>query len=601
MHAKDTMMKPVPTILWVLCTVLVLGIICGVIVSAPAQIAMDLRDTSRVQGIWPAEAQGAWSQGDAFVAARYFPADTWRSMRWRWRNPPAPALDVTLRIGTASVATQAPADWRTVHVLIPAGVAGVQMSSATVQIDGDRRAIGVRIDAPSVTMMRPAVWLWGWWAIDLWIPLVCAALWLRRGKWLGMGAWVLFAVVHVAIITQETRSGFAHATLWMHPWVRYCGSAVLLWWALRRQTPATVHLGNAHWFGLDVMRAIAVLLVVVHHSVPLLFASVATDRTQVVWLMICGPLGVDLFFALSGYLIGGIVIRIVADLRDFAVVKQFWMRRWLRTLPAAYVSALVLWVVAAPKNIADYFLSIFFMSTINPQDISSEMPFWWSLGVEELFYLLLPLLIYVLIKRTTPMRALGIALAVFVVMSTVNRGIAMALLPSDDWDAIQYTMYTRLDSMVWGVLIAWIRGQRPHWYAELRTYGLGVGMVLITLGVMSYVDAWRWPYVDVVVMHTLLTAGAALLIPAMEHVTTLGWRTLDSCMSWLARVSYSVYLYHFMMVTLLVRLFGPATSWSMLAAVLFLYAVLTLGAAALSYYAVEAPVLRWRDKRYPRQ
>jgi peptidoglycan/LPS O-acetylase OafA/YrhL len=62
-----------------------------------------------------------------------------------------------------------------------------------------------------------------------------------------------------------------------------------------------------------------------------------------------------------------------------------------------------------------------------------------------------------------------------------------------------------------------------------------------------------------------------------------------------------VYLYHFMMVTLLVRLFGPATSWSMLAAVLFLYAVLTLGAAALSYYAVEAPVLRWRDKRYPRQ
>lgn len=594
-------MKSVQPFIWVLCNVVFLAVIGGLMYTAPRQIALDLRDTTRIQGIWPAEAHGAWSQGDTVIKPRFFQGAVWRSVHFRWRNPPAPIADVTMRVGRATITTRAAADWRTVHVLVPNTWADVHVTSETVQIAGDRRNIGVLIDAPRVTMMHQVPWTWAWWVVDLWIPLVCAALWLRRSRWLGLGIWTMCALVHSIVIAQELQSGFAQPTLWMDAWLRYASSALMLWWAIRPTKPATTSITKAHWFGLDVMRAIAVVLVVVHHSVPLLFASVATNRMQVVWLMVCGPLGVDLFFALSGYLIGGIVIRVLPDLYDLTVVKQFWMRRWLRTLPAAYVSAVVLWVVAAPKHIPDYVLSIFFMSTINPQYISSEMPFWWSLGVEELFYLLLPVLVYQLAKRTSPMRALGIALGVFVGLSTLNRGLAMAILPTDDWDAIQYTMYTRLDSMVWGVLIAWMRSQRPQWYAELRTYGLGSGIMLITLGVMCYVDVWRWPYADVVIMHTLLTVGAALMIPALEQLTTLGWHVFDRCVSWIARVSYSIYLYHFMMVVLLTRMFGPATSWSMLVMVLGLYAALTLVFAAISYYAVEVPVLRWRDTRYPRQ
>ncbi len=66
-------------------------------------------------------------------------------------------------------------------------------------------------------------------------------------------------------------------------------------------------------------------------------------------------------------------------------------------------------------------------------------------------------------------------------------------------------------------------------------------------------------------------------------------------------MSYSAYLYHGMIVTMLERWFGAATSWPMLGGVLLLYMVIVFGVATVSYRLVEAPVLRWRDAYFPDQ
>ena len=97
----------------------------------------------------------------------------------------------------------------------------------------------------------------------------------------------------------------------------------------------------------------------------------------------------------------------------------------------------------------------------------------------------------------------------------------------------------------------------------------------------------------------MITVGAVLVIPVIESVTTLGSQSFNRLVSWIALISYSLYLYHVMMVIFLARTFNAATTWPILGALFGAYIALTFGVATLSYYFVEAPVLRWRNRAYP--
>jgi peptidoglycan/LPS O-acetylase OafA/YrhL len=153
--------------------------------------------------------------------------------------------------------------------------------------------------------------------------------------------------------------------------------------------------------------------------------------------------------------------------------------------------------------------------------------------------------------------------------------------------------------MIWGVLIAWMRIARPAWFARLAQYGYAPGVALLWAGVMLSLDRYRWPLITVLFGHMLITIGAALLLPAIESLATLGWQKLDRVVAWIALISYSIYLYHVMMVIFLERAFNAATTWPILGALFCVYIALTFGMATLSYYFVEAPVLRWRNRVYP--
>src|SRR4051812_7704774 len=85
--------------------------------------------------------------------------------------------------------------------------------------------------------------------------------------------------------------------------------------------------------GLDTLRAVAIAAVVVTHLFPPSFTALGPKQRAVLDL---GVRGVDLFFALSGYLVGGIAIREIQRLGTLRL-PAFWARRWLRTLPAYYV------------------------------------------------------------------------------------------------------------------------------------------------------------------------------------------------------------------------------------------------------------------------
>jgi len=150
-------------------------------------------------------------------------------------------------------------------------------------------------------------------------------------------------------------------------------------------------------FGLDVVRTIAILLVLFSHSTLLLFPE--KNNAILFAIRFMGTIGVDLFFVLSGYLIGGLLLKqIKAEKTAFKDFLYFWVRRWFRTLPN-YVLILILnillYFVLYRMIIDDIGCFLVFL-----QNFSSPHPNFfseaWSLSVEEYAYIVGPLILFML-------------------------------------------------------------------------------------------------------------------------------------------------------------------------------------------------------------
>lgn len=570
-----------------------------VLAHQPLQVTIDLRDPTQVNVTQGVDPDGIWFDGNTHISTQRFLDMPWRVARWRWRQPPGELLPITLTAGGTTWQDATTEKWRVVHLLLPSHATDLHVRSDTRTVSGDVRKLGVMMSSLTITRLPLTGANLLVLTLDYWLFVVVAALWLWRARWVGLLVLSTCTSVYGMLLTQEAASGFAHATLLADRTSRVIACVVMLVWAwMQRQRQVDTVVITGRRFGLDVLRAVAIMSVFMAHFTPLVFEEWSSNQAVFRWFVLFGALGVNIFFALSGYLIGAILLRQVDGIHQFAVVKRFWARRWLRTLPAAYVSAAVLWLVAAPSNIRDYLASILFVGTINPLQVSSEIPFWWSLGAEELFYFIIPLVLFALAQRLARPWIMGVALTGIVLWSFASRAWLVWHIPANSWEAIEYVTYTRLDSMVWGILVAWMRIDRPAWFQRLAHIGYAPGLMMVAVGVMLFADNQRWPMLAVMVSHVCMTVGTALLIPAGESLVTLGWRVLDRVIAWIAVISYSLYLYHVMVMLRITRDIGAATSWPMLAGNALIYIVASFGLAAISYYFVEKPVLAWRDRRF---
>jgi peptidoglycan/LPS O-acetylase OafA/YrhL len=154
-------------------------------------------------------------------------------------------------------------------------------------------------------------------------------------------------------------------------------------------------------FGLDILRAFAILFVLLQHGSYLLPKKLKYYNHFIVID------GVTIFFVLSGFLIGGILIKTLergpSKNIGFKTLLHFWKRRWYRTLPAYFFMLLLLcliWYLNSDSTIKDV-LILTHKYFIFSQNLISNHPWFfpeaWSLSVEEWFYLITPLLIFLLI------------------------------------------------------------------------------------------------------------------------------------------------------------------------------------------------------------
>ncbi len=358
-----------------------------------------------------------------------------------------------------------------------------------------------------------------------------------------------------------------------------------------------------HSFGLDIVRLTAVLTVLFSHTADwYLGASRATD----VFAAVVGHMGGECFYSLSGFLIGGILLRAVerspSRRLEAHALARFWLRQWMRTLPAYWaVVATLCWRF----DTWDWRSLLFQQNWVPKADWVPLTPHTWSLVLEEWFYLLLPLLVLAA-GRLLRWRGLAVpaVCAALIVACACAREVAL-LHPGGAWGpdpAINPVL--RLDCASWGVLAAWAIQRWPYAIgrggaAALAVAGTaalaGLGAVselsytpelLLPFGYAQWVGLW-------IVEHDAgMDLASACIIVGLDRLLPQGWVWAAAGVGGMARISYAVYLVH-IPVLFLSRLGGvdDAAGWMPRLQV----AALVLLAALSLRWGVEVPVLRLRD------
>ena len=355
--------------------------------------------------------------------------------------------------------------------------------------------------------------------------------------------------------------------------------------------------------GLDTLRALAVTLVVLHHYT--LFVS---DAPTFGWVGTMGWAGVDLFFALSGYLIGNQIFAAVGSARGFGL-GRFYVRRLLRTLPNFWVvlALYALWPAwrgdAAMLPLWQY---LTFTQNIHLQP-GTAFSHAWSLCIEEQFYMLLPAVAILGaalgrsgVKQRWAWGALALAVA--------GGMLARATIWQDGQDApnrlgyyyqfIYYSSWCRADELLAGVALALLKHRAPGLWRRILARGnalLAAG-VLVVGATFAWFLADHYAFAQTVAGYPLLAFGFALLILAALAPGSLLHRVRVPGAASLALWSYAIYLTHKSVSILVAARMAQAGYGAEAPATIAACMAASLAAGWLLYVAVETPFMRLRAR-----
>ena len=357
----------------------------------------------------------------------------------------------------------------------------------------------------------------------------------------------------------------------------------------------------SHIPALDGIRALAVLAVIASHLPVLLRFQQPTPWTRLNKMFSGGFLGVDVFFVLSGFLITSLLFKEHARFHKINL-KQFFARRALRLFPALYVLLAVDFLIALyEKSSLVGQLNITWATVLylnnwymlgpalrhGPADFQTNLGHLWSLSVEEQFYLIWPITIYVIMKLKRSKTFLPMLVVVFISLIALRRSM---LGHEINYEFVRSRTDARLDSLLIGALLA-ICFRYLRIDAKILSYCAYAAIPIFL--VIAY-HGPKSPFLFTIGYTIVAILAFIMIYASVENAWGLNKFLELRWLTFIGQISYGLYLWHFVVFMFLSKHFFVGPRLMRICVGLIITSVITL----LSWYFVEKPFLRLKDRRF---
>ncbi|WBV56388.1 acyltransferase [Chryseobacterium daecheongense] len=363
-------------------------------------------------------------------------------------------------------------------------------------------------------------------------------------------------------------------------------------------------LNHHRIFGLDILRCFAIITVIIDHGKFIFPQKIIKIHNYIRFD------GVSIFFVLSGFLIGGILIKqLETNKASFKLLLNFWIKRWFRTLPTYF---LILSILVVCYNIQDPSFSfnkiksyyLFCQNLFYPT--SEYFPESWSLSVEEWFYLIIPFLIFSLIVLLKLSPKNSIIIIAFFTLSFVSflryyyPYMHGTLIKAGDF---HHQVVYRLDSMMYGIIGAYINYYYAKYWKMAATKLFVCGLLVFIIHRYIYINnIFPSPIglYNVVLEYSIISFGTLLLLPFLSNLEKVKYK-IANIVTILSLISYSMYLIHMTFVKDMILKSIPWTSFTtnyniIIPVFYFLYWSLTIVLSAIIFKTFETPMTNLRNK-----
>jgi peptidoglycan/LPS O-acetylase OafA/YrhL len=365
------------------------------------------------------------------------------------------------------------------------------------------------------------------------------------------------------------------------------------------------HVNNNRVYGYDILRAYAIVVVIFSHARYIVVPYIYIKEYE----FFCVD-GVTIFFVLSGFLIGGILIKILNNTKfDTKELSTFLIRRWFRTVPLYFLILSLVIILSYKLGISisfeRYLYFIFSQNFISghPYDFFPEA---WSLSVEEWFYLLISFSLFVLLSFFKDIKkVLFYVIFSIIVMVTIYRAYQAYKYNCADvlcWGSyVRNIVVTRLDSIMYGFFGAFIN----FYYKDIWNKNK---ILLFVIGCVFIIVPQLWDYVVGGMLFknyfsfTVTSLGTLFLLPYLSSIKS-GSGMIFKIVTLISLISYSMYLINytliqhifFHLVSRVIPAFsdqGILMSWVKY----FIFWFMTIGVSIFLFFFFEVPVTKLRNK-----
>jgi peptidoglycan/LPS O-acetylase OafA/YrhL len=350
-------------------------------------------------------------------------------------------------------------------------------------------------------------------------------------------------------------------------------------------------------FGLDVLRCIAIILVVAIHGRYLVADTFLYEFPYINFVD-----GVDLFFVLSGFLIGSLLLKDITKENKFSSYQlvNFWKRRWFRTLPNYYLILLVNFIIVKCGLIGGDINYVNWKFVFFLQNFTHSFGWFflesWSLTIEEWFYIFTPLILILLLKFFKPKNAFLLTvliLLLFPLLYRVYTACYAGLPESDLYENIKKVVLTRLDAIGYGLLAAWF----AFYYKDLwQKYKIAFAILgAVVLYIIAH-DMFNSSFLYRNVFLYSFSPFALMLFLPMAYSIKTGYGFAGKCVTHISKISYSMYLVNLAIVAGVIRHNFPVENITDGVIKYFIYWMIVIILSSIIYRFYEKPMMDLRDK-----